>query len=126
MILRQPGQLTVMDLKTTSAGSLAAFMQACQQYHYDRQMAFYADSIGARQVCLIGVSKAARRLFFVQKYSHSAFIRQGRKKYQKLLQRIQELDMFESIYYARGNDSYPVVGHSSPKSLEEPLATYSQ
>jgi hypothetical protein len=126
MILRQPGQLTVMDLKTTSAGSLATFMQACRQYNYDRQMAFYADSIGARQVVLIGVSKKAKRLFFVQKYSHSAFIRQGRQKYRQLLQRIQELDMFEHIYYARGNGSYPVAGHSSPKSLEEPLATYGQ
>ena len=87
-------------------------------------MAFYADSINARQVCLIGVSKKAKRLFFVQKYSHSAFVRQGRQKYRQLLQRIQELDMFESVYYARNNGSYPVAKPSTPKSLEEPLATY--
>ncbi len=100
----------VLDFKTTSAGSLATFLHACQQYNYDRQMAFYADSIDARQVVLIGVSKKAKRLFFVQKYSNSAFITQGRSKYQQLLQRIQELDMFEHIYYARGNGSFPVAG----------------
>ena len=124
MILRQPDQLTVMDLKTTSAGSLAAFMQACRQYNYDRQMAFYADSIGARQVCLIGVSKAAKRLFFVQKYSHSSFIARGREKYLHLLQRIQELDLYESIYYARGNGSYPAPEQSPSNTLEEPDLAY--
>jgi hypothetical protein len=87
----------VLDFKTTSAGSLAAFLQACRQYNYDRQMAFYADSIGARQ---------------------------GRQKYRQLLQRIQELDMFEDIYYARNNGSYPVAGQAAPKSLEESLLTY--
>jgi hypothetical protein len=120
MILRQPGQLTVMDLKTTSASNLAAFMQACRQYNYDRQMAFYADSIGARQVCLIGVSKAAKRLFFVQKYSHSSFIARGRQKYLHLLKRVQELDLFENIYYARGNGSYPAPEQSPSNVLEEP------
>jgi hypothetical protein len=112
------GASIVLDLKTTAASNLPAFLEACQQYHYDRQMAFYADSIGARQVVLIGVSKKAKRLFFVQKYSNSAFITQGRSKYQQLLQRIQELDMFEHIYYARGNGSYPAA------ELKEPLFTY--
>jgi hypothetical protein len=68
-------------------------------------MAFYADSIGAKQVCLIGVSKKAKRLFFVQKYASSAFIAEGRRKYRYLLQRIQELDLYEAIYHARGNGS---------------------
>ena len=45
---------TVVDFKTTSARSLRAFVSCCKQYSYDRQMAFYADSIGAKQVCLIG------------------------------------------------------------------------
>jgi hypothetical protein len=109
---------TVLDFKTTSESSLAGFVAACKAYHYDRQMAFYADSVEARQVCLIGVSKKAKRLFFVQKYSNSAFIAEGRSKYQHLLQRIQELDMFDTIYYERNNGSY-----NSP-ILREPSALY--
>ena len=96
---------TVVDFKTTSARSLSAFVNCCKMYSYDRQMAFYADSINAKQVCLIGVSKQAKRLFFVQKYTSSAFIAEGRRKYQYLLERIQELDLYDAIYYARGNGS---------------------
>ena len=95
----------VVDFKTTSARSLSAFINCCKLYSYDRQMAFYADSINAKQVCLIGVSKQAKRLFFVQKYTSSAFIAEGRRKYQYLLEKIQELDLYEAIYYARGNGS---------------------
>ncbi|MEM9674316.1 MAG: PD-(D/E)XK nuclease-like domain-containing protein, partial [Bacteroidota bacterium] len=97
----------IVDFKTTSASSLKAFLECCQMYHYDRQMAFYADSIQAKQVCLIGVSKKAKRLFFVQKYTNSAFIAEGRRKYQFLLHRIQELNMYESIYYSRNAGQKP-------------------
>ena len=89
----------ITDFKTTSARSLRAFINCCQQYNYDRQMAFYADSIGVQQVCLIGVSKKAKRLFFVQKYASSAFIAEGRRKYRFLLQHIKELDLYEAIYF---------------------------
>ena len=97
----------ITDFKTTSARSLKSFVNCCRQYNYDRQMAFYADSIGAKQVCLIGVSKKAKRLYFVQKYASSAFITEGRRKYQYLLQKIKALDMYQAIYYARGNGSLP-------------------
>lgn len=110
---------TVVDFKTTSARSLRAFVSCCKEYNYDRQMAFYADSIGAKQVCLIGVSKKAKRLFFVQKYASSAFITEGRRKYRYLLQRVKELDMYEAIYYARGNDSLP-----SDCLVQEPATQY--
>ena len=109
----------VVDFKTTSARSLKGFINCCQLYHYDRQMAFYADSIGAKQVCLIGVSKKAKRLFFVQKYASSAFIAEGRRKYRFLLRRIRELDLYEAIYYARGNDSQP-----SSSTVQEPAISY--
>ena len=97
----------IVDFKTTSARSLRAFVNCCKQYNYDRQMAFYADSVGAKQVCLIGVSKKAKRLFFVQKYTSSAFIAEGQRKYRFLLHKIKDLDMYEAIYYARGNGSPP-------------------
>ena len=113
-----PGPL-ITDFKTTSARSLRAFINCCQQYNYDRQMAFYADSIAAKQVCLIGVSKKAKRLFFVQKYANSAFIAEGRRKYRFLLQRIQELDLYEAIYHARANDSQP-----SSSVVQEPANSY--
>nr|WKN38685.1 PD-(D/E)XK nuclease-like domain-containing protein [Tunicatimonas sp. TK19036] len=109
----------VVDFKTTSARSLSAFLQCCQMYHYDRQMAFYADSIGAKEVCLIGVSKQAKRLFFVQKYAASPFMEEGRRKYRYLLSRVKELDLFESIYYARQNNTVQEVSaayHTTPNS----------
>ena len=109
----------ITDFKTTSARSLKGFVNCCKQYNYDRQMAFYADSIGAKQVCLIGVSKKAKRLFFVQKYASSAFITEGRRKYQYLLQKIKALDMYEAIYYARGNGSLP-----DDHLVREPVAQY--
>ena len=109
----------ITDFKTTSARSLKGFINCCKQYNYDRQMAFYADSIGAKQVCLIGVSKKAKRLFFVQKYASSDFITEGRRKYQYLLQKIKALDMYEAIYYARGNGSQP-----SSNLAQEPVACY--
>lgn len=91
----------VADIKTTSARSLRSFTNSCKQYNYDRQMAFYADSVGAQRVCLIGVSKNARRLFFVHKSIQGKFIQEGRKKYQYLLQKVKDLDLFEQIYYMR-------------------------
>ena len=109
----------ITDFKTTSARTLNGFVNCCRQYNHDRQMAFYADGIGAKQVCLIGVSKKAQRLFFVQKYASSVFIAEGRRKYRFLLQRIQELDMYEAIYYARGNDSQP-----TSNLVREPAISY--
>ena len=109
----------ITDFKTTSARSLKGFVNCCRQYNYDRQMAFYADSIGAKQVCLIGVSKKAKRLFFVQKYANSAFIAEGRRKYRFLLQRIQELNLYEAIYHARSNDSQP-----NSSTVQEPAISY--
>ena len=115
----------VVDFKTTSARNLRAFLNCCRMYHYDRQaggrpMAFYADSIGAKQVCLIGVSKSAKRLFFVQKYATSAFVEEGRRKYSHLLQKVQERDLFEAIYYARNNGSH----EPGSTQLNEPCPTY--
>ncbi|WPP51775.1 PD-(D/E)XK nuclease-like domain-containing protein [Catalinimonas niigatensis] len=112
---------SVIDFKTTSTSSLSAFIQSCHEYNYDRQMAFYADSIGAKQVCLIGVSKKAKRLFFVQKFTNSQFIAEGRKKYQHLLQRVKELDLFETIYYERRNGSY-----SANSLMKEPPLSYNR
>ncbi len=102
---------SVIDIKTTSTTNLSAFIQCCHEYNYDRQMAFYADSIGAKQVCLIGVSKKAKRLFFVQKFSNSKFIAKGRKKYQHLLQRVKDLDLFDTIYYERKNGSFNTMSN---------------
>lgn len=94
----------VADIKTTSATTLRSFLNYCYHYEYDRQMAFYADSVNARQVCLIGVSKKARRLFFVHKSAKGKFIAEGRRKYQYLLQKVKELDLFEHVWYERSSN----------------------
>ena len=95
----------VADIKTTSARNLRSFTNCCKAYNYDRQMAFYADSVGAQRVCLIGVSKKSKRLFFVHKSVQGQFIQEGRKKYQYLLQKVKDLDLFEQIYYMRVKNS---------------------
>ncbi|WKN44902.1 PD-(D/E)XK nuclease-like domain-containing protein [Tunicatimonas pelagia] len=123
---RQDSTPLVVDFKTTSARNLPAFLNCCRMYHYDRQMAFYADSINAQRICLIGVSKKAKRLFFVQKCATSPFIVEGRRKYHHLLRKVKELDLYEAIYYARGNESGTYSNNRQPtrNKLKEPSICY--
>ena len=83
----------VMDIKTTSARTQAQFLQSCYDYDYDRQAAFYLDSLRyadhdewatTRQFrfVFIGVMKQKpHRLFAVDATSIPGFIDYGRKKY---------------------------------------------
>lgn len=83
----------IVDLKTTSARTQAQFLESCYTYDYDRQAAFYVDSLryadadewaGTRQFrfVLIGVMKQRpHRLFAVDATSIPNFIEYGRKKY---------------------------------------------
>jgi hypothetical protein len=51
------GTDTVVDLKTTNARTQAEFEGNALRFEYDRQLAFYADSVCARKMVLIGISK---------------------------------------------------------------------
>ena len=83
----------VIDLKTTSARTQAQFLESCYRYDYDRQAAFYVDSLRYAQqndwattrqfrFVFIGVMKQRpHRLFAVDATSIPGFLDYGRKKY---------------------------------------------
>uniref|UniRef100_UPI003B3A47CD PD-(D/E)XK nuclease-like domain-containing protein n=1 Tax=Spirosoma sp. TaxID=1899569 RepID=UPI003B3A47CD len=92
----------VVDLKTTSARTQAQFLESCYNYDYDRQAAFYIDSLrnadsqewaNTRQFrfVFIGVMKQRpHRLFAVDATSIPGFIEYGRKKYRFWLRKWRE------------------------------------
>nr|WP_293834042.1 PD-(D/E)XK nuclease-like domain-containing protein [uncultured Arsenicibacter sp.] len=94
----------VLDFKTTSARTQAQFLESCYTYDYDRQAAFYLDSLrhadaGVRswvdtrrfRFIFVGVMKQRPyRLFAVEATSIPGFIEYGRKKYRFWLRKWQE------------------------------------
>jgi hypothetical protein len=79
----------VVDIKTTSQRNYAAFVRSCYHYDYDRQAAFYMDSVGAngtatRRFRFVAVQKV--KPFDIWHYEATPdFIASGRKKYTALL-----------------------------------------
>ncbi len=83
---------TIFDLKTTSCNSQEAFENACNQYDYWRQMAFYMDGAQADSVVLMGVQKRKPyHLFFVTAKPNDSRILQARARYQFILQKAVQL-----------------------------------
>ena len=76
---------TVYDIKTTSCATLNAFTKSADKYGYDRQAAFYLDSVGAKHFVFIVLCKTKKDTIFVITCEKS-FIEAGRKKYKRLLQ----------------------------------------
>jgi hypothetical protein len=93
----------VIDIKTTRARTQLEFEDCIKAYEYDRQMAFYADSVIAAQVVLIGVSKSTGNIFIFRQQSNSEFITVGRAKYRYILLKIKQLNLFEQIWHMREN-----------------------
>ena len=78
---------TVYDLKSTAATSQSEFERAAKRYQYDRQAAFYLDSVQAKRYVIIGIQKAApHQIYTIQATAHDVFITKGRDRYTKLLQ----------------------------------------
>ncbi|MBC8154694.1 MAG: PD-(D/E)XK nuclease-like domain-containing protein [Bacteroidetes bacterium] len=112
----------VVDLKTTSARTQAQFLQSCYDYEYDRQAAFYLDSLryadqgewaSTRQFrfVLIGVMKQSpNRLFVVDATSIPGFIDYGRKKYRFWLRKWQA-EQEQSRH--QGPTSWPVIAQAA-------------
>ena len=92
----------ILDFKTTSARTQAQFLQSCYDYDYDRQVAFYLDSLRNAdshewastkrfRFVFIGVMKQKpHRLFAVDATSIPGFVEYGRKKYRFWLRKWQE------------------------------------
>ena len=71
----------VLDLKTTACSSLESFKKSCLEYGYDRQGAFYLDSIGAKNFTFIAISKTRKKDNVFVYEAPKQMIEQGRKKY---------------------------------------------
>ena len=81
----------IVDLKTTGQTTYEAFLQSCFDYDYDRQAAFYLDSIGGKRFVFVGIQKKAPYdLFFFDASKEKNFIETGRKKYKALLRKWKE------------------------------------
>jgi len=101
----------VMDFKTTSARTQGQFLQSCYDYDYDRQAAFYLDSLRYAEskewdatshfnFIFIGVSQDRRQLFAVDATALPNFIEYGRKKYRFWLRKWQEQQTANTEYWA--------------------------
>jgi hypothetical protein len=95
------GTDTVIDLKTTNARTQAEFEQNALRFEYDRQLAFYADSVCARKMVLIGISKKVQKVFVLETTARSSFAEWGRAKYRFILLKIQQLNLFDQIWNLR-------------------------
>jgi hypothetical protein len=99
----------VIDLKTTSARTQAQFLESCYTYDYDRQAAFYIDSLRHAdgrewgttkhfRFVFIGIMKQSPyRLFAVDATSIPGFIDYGRKKYRFWLRKWRDEQATEPL-----------------------------
>jgi hypothetical protein len=80
--------ITILDFKTTYARNYAQFVGSLTSYDYDRQAAFYMDSVHAQRFILIGVQKIKPYdLFYFEANKAFGFVDYGRKKYKALLKK---------------------------------------
>ncbi len=92
----------LVDFKTTSARTQAQFLQSCYDYDYDRQAAFYLDSLRLAdqgewattrkfRFVFVGITKQRpHRLFAVEATAIPNFVEYGRKKYRFWLRKWNE------------------------------------
>ncbi|GAA4465244.1 hypothetical protein GCM10023189_45590 [Nibrella saemangeumensis] len=92
----------IVDVKTTSAKSYGEFLDACNEFAYDRQAAFYLDGLPeASRFVLLGVQKKAPyEVFYFEASATRGCIEGGRKKYQSLLKGIQRSGFVPSSWKA--------------------------
>ncbi len=99
----------IIDLKTTSARTQAQFLESCYTYDYDRQAAFYLDSLRNAdgrewgttkhfRFVFIGIMKQSpHRLFAVDATSIPGFVDYGRKKYRFWLRKWRDEQVTEPL-----------------------------
>ena len=83
---------TLVDFKTTSAGTREQFLATIEKYDYDRQAALYADVLGAHRVVIIAVQKRPRKNEPPAIWVHEltpAEMELGRRKYARLLREVR-------------------------------------
>ena len=109
----------IIDLKPTSARTQAQFLESCYTYDYDRQAAFYLDSLRQANTgewadtqqfrfVFVGVmEQRPNRLFAVDATSIPGFVDYGRKKYRFWLRKWREEN-------AVGNGQWPIGNGVQP------------
>lgn len=112
----------IIDIKSTSQRTYAGFRASCDQYDYDRQAAFYLDSVGipplggkGGRFVFVGVQKVVPHgLFVFNTATEPPFIDNGRRKYRALLREWQR----------RTDDGRPFVPTSWQVSQPETAEVY--
>lgn len=91
----------ILDFKTTYARSQAEFEDSLFKLHYDKQAAFYVDSIEAENFIFVGIQKQSPfNLYYFDCSKHPDCIPYGRKKYKKLLKEyVSYYKLSENNYY---------------------------
>lgn len=85
-------QSTILDFKTTSARSEEEFLRHAWNFDYDRQAAFYLDSIAAKRFLFVAVQKRSPfKVFTLDTALVPGFVDYGRKKYKALLRSWKKL-----------------------------------
>jgi hypothetical protein len=86
---RSDSQKMIVDFKTTDARDYAQFLRSLLELNYDRQTAFYMDSLQlphAPEFLFIGIQKRKPYdLFYFHADQAEGFVQTGRKKYKALL-----------------------------------------
>lgn len=83
----------IVDLKTTSQPNYQRFVKSCLDY--DRQAAFYLDSINAKRFVFVCIAKKAPHGLFIFEPDRD-FIQAGRQKYRALLRKWKEVGFVPS------------------------------
>lgn len=110
----------IIDLKPTAARTQAQFLESCYTYDYDRQAAFYLDSLRYADTgewantqqfrfVFVGVNKAqSDRLFAIDATSIPGFVDYGRKKYRFWLRKWREENTLDIGQRTLGNGAQPL------------------
>ena len=98
---KRTNHITILDFKTTYTRNYAEFIGSLTAYDYDRQAAFYTDSIQAQRFILIGVQKVKPYdLFYFEANKAFGFIEYGRKKYKAILKKyVAHYNLSANNYY---------------------------
>ena len=105
---------TVIDLKTTSAKTENEFKRNILAFKYNRQGAYYIDSVGAKRFIIVGLQKQAPFNIWKVEISKSD-IETGRKQYLQLLKHAHKYGHFTNLIQQneclKNNIVKPFISH---------------
>ncbi|GAA4461880.1 hypothetical protein GCM10023189_37890 [Nibrella saemangeumensis] len=115
----------IVDIKSTSCKSFADFQKSCERYDYDRQAAFYLDSIGAKKFVFVAVQKVMpHNVWVIEHHTQGQFAENGRKKYRALLREWKRRAELGSSFIPLAWTVEPEPVLSSPCLVSDNSATF--